>query len=134
MVTHCGILHCLPVPSDSAHVIISNGATLPVTHTGAAYFPTTSPLYLNNILVFPSLVKKIVSVRALTRDNPVTIEFDAYGFSIKDLRTGTVLSVVIPAASSTLFAQAPRLSTTASPPTLPPLCGMLVLDISATTP
>jgi hypothetical protein len=55
-------------------------------------FPTSAePLYLNNVLVCPSLIKNLVSVHALTRDNPVTVEFDASGFSIKDLRTRTVL-------------------------------------------
>jgi transposase InsO family protein len=92
MVTYPGIPHRLSVPSDSAHFIVGNGATLPVTHTGAASFPTiASPLYLNNILVCPSLVKNLVSVRALTRDDLVIVEFDDYGFSIKDLCTGTVL-------------------------------------------
>jgi hypothetical protein len=54
--------------------------------------PTSAaPLQLHNVLVCPSLIKNLVSVRALTRDNPVTVEFDVDGFSVKDLRTGTVL-------------------------------------------
>jgi hypothetical protein len=87
-----GIPHTHPVPPGSAHVIVGNDASLPVTHTGAIFVPTTSaPLHLNNVLVCPSLIKNLVSVRALTRDNPVTVEFDAFGFSVKDLQTGTVL-------------------------------------------
>jgi hypothetical protein len=37
------------------------------------------------------LIKNLISVRALTRDNSVSVEFDPFGFSIKDLRTKTVL-------------------------------------------
>jgi hypothetical protein len=48
-------------------------------------------LQLNNILVTPSLVKNLVSVRQLTRDNHVSIDFDPVGFSIKDLATRTVI-------------------------------------------
>jgi hypothetical protein len=50
-----------------------------------------SPLHLNNILVSPSLVKNLISVRTLTRDNNVSVEFDPFGFSIKDLPTRTEL-------------------------------------------
>jgi hypothetical protein len=42
-------------------------------------------------LISPSLVKNLISVRTLTRDNNVIIEFDPFGFSIKDLPTRTVL-------------------------------------------
>jgi histone deacetylase 1/2 len=87
-----GIQNSHPLPPGSAHVIVGNGASLPVTHTGALSVPTiAAPLHLHNVLVCPSLVKNLVSVRALTRDNPVTVEFDAFGFSVKDLRTKTVL-------------------------------------------
>jgi histone deacetylase 1/2 len=92
MATYPGIQDCRPISSDSTHIIVGNGAPLPVTHTGATSFPTnTEPLHLKNVLVCPSLIKNLVSVRALTRDNPVTVEFDAFGFSIKDLQTRTVL-------------------------------------------
>jgi hypothetical protein len=92
MATHPGISSCHPVPDNTAHVIVGNGAPLAVTHTGSMFFPTAhSSLRLNNVLVCPSLIKNLVSVRALTRDNPITVEFDASGFSIKDLQTGMVL-------------------------------------------
>jgi hypothetical protein len=48
-------------------------------------------LHLNNVLISPYLIKNLISVRALTRDNSVSVEFDPYGFSIKDLRTRMVL-------------------------------------------
>ena len=72
-------------------VTVGNGARLPVTHTAAGTIPTSStPLHLHNVLVTPSLVKNLVSVRQLTRDNNISIEFDPAGFSIKDIPTQTV--------------------------------------------
>jgi hypothetical protein len=92
MTGHLGIPNSHPLPVGSSHVVVGNGASLPVTHTGAITVPTSAaPLALRNVLVCPSLIKNLVSVHALTRDNPVTVEFDAFGFSVKDLRTGTVL-------------------------------------------
>lgn len=65
---------------------MGNGAQLPVTHHAHTSIPTaTSPLQLHDVLISPSLVKNLVSVRRLTRDNNVSIEFDPCGFSIKDL-------------------------------------------------
>jgi hypothetical protein len=55
--------------------------------TGNSIIPTTSSLCLNNILIAPQLVKNLISIRALTRDNSVSVEFDPWGFTIKDLRT-----------------------------------------------
>jgi hypothetical protein len=63
-----------------------------VTHRASMMIPTTRhSLHLDNVLVSPSLVKNLISVDTLTRDNNVTIEFDPFGFSIKDLPTRTVL-------------------------------------------
>lgn len=69
-------------------MIVGNGARLPVTHAADTIIPTSSqPLNLHNVLVSPSLVKNLVSVHQLTRDNNISIEFDPSGFSIKDLNT-----------------------------------------------
>jgi hypothetical protein len=92
MSTNNGILASHHVPPNSSHVIVGNGAPLPVTHTSHVSFNTSvAPLHLKNVLVCPTLIKNLISVRALTRDNPVTVEFDAFSFSIKDLQTRTVL-------------------------------------------
>lgn len=82
-----------PLPlSLSTSITVGNGATLPVTHrTSTAIATAHSPLHLNNVLVSPSLVKNLISVRSLTRDNNVSIEFDPYSFSIKDLPTRMVM-------------------------------------------
>jgi hypothetical protein len=37
------------------------------------------------------VIKNLISVRALTRDNYASVTFGPFGFSIKDFRTGTIL-------------------------------------------
>lgn len=73
MSNNSGILSSSPIPFHSAIIPTSS-----------------SPLHLNNVLVTPSLVKNLISVRQFTRDNNVSLEFDPAGFSIKDLPTQTV--------------------------------------------
>jgi len=87
MTPHATILsHSLslryPVPSS---IVVGNGSLLPVTSTGAALLPGS--LRLNNVLVSPSLIKNLISVRQFTSDNNCSVEFDPAGCSAKDLRT-----------------------------------------------
>jgi hypothetical protein len=43
---------------------------LPITSTGSYSFPTPhSPLVLNNVLVSPSIIKNLISVRRFTTNN-----------------------------------------------------------------
>jgi histone deacetylase 1/2 len=77
-------------PSTSS-ITVGNGTTIPVTSRGHSVLPTpASNFILKNILVAPSIVRNLLSVRQFTRDNSCSFEFDAHGFSIKDLRTGHV--------------------------------------------
>lgn len=88
--SHAGNLHSLQPLRSSPPIIVGNGATLPVTHQASSTIATDrSPLHLNNILVSPSIVKNLISLCSLTRDNNVSVEFDLFGFSIKDLPTRT---------------------------------------------
>jgi hypothetical protein len=78
--------------SNSSPITVGNGVTMPVTHRASTVITASrSLLQLNNILISPSLVKNLISIRSLTRDNNVSVEFDPFGFSIKDLPTHTVL-------------------------------------------
>ncbi|GJZ00830.1 hypothetical protein Tco_0518259 [Tanacetum coccineum] len=62
--------------------------TIPVTNTGHSILPTpTKSLHLNNVLITPHIVKNLIFVR----DNNCTIEFDAFGFSVKNFLTRRVL-------------------------------------------
>ena len=76
----------------AARITVGDGSSMPITHVGHAAFPSNSmPLYLSNVLVSPDIIKNLVSVRSLTRENPVIVEFDMFGFSVKDARTQMVL-------------------------------------------
>lgn len=93
MASHTGTLSNLQPLLNSMPITVGNGAAMPVTHRASTSIPTSrSPLLLNNVLVSPSLVKNLVSVRSLTRDNNISIEFDPFSFSaVKDLPTRSVL-------------------------------------------
>ena len=78
-------------PSFS-RIVVGNGASLPVHCAGPSTLSTSSsPLHLHDVLVSPSLIKNLVSVRKLTRDNQVSVEFDPLVFSVKDLRSKEVI-------------------------------------------
>ena len=73
-------------------ITIGNGSSLPITHVGRASFPSTSaPITMSDVLVSPDLVMNLVSVRRLARENPIIVEFDDVGFSMKDARNRMVL-------------------------------------------
>jgi hypothetical protein len=81
-----------PRPVFHTPVIVGNGSHLPITHLGQSAIPSSSrPLYLHNILVAPNIVKNLLSVRHFTTDNSLSMEFDPYGVSVKDLRTRDTL-------------------------------------------
>ncbi|GKA76737.1 ribonuclease H-like domain-containing protein [Tanacetum coccineum] len=71
---------------------VGDGHSIPVTNTGHSILPTpTRSLHFNNVLITPHIVKNLISVRQFVRDNNCTIEFDAFGFSVKDFLTRRVL-------------------------------------------
>ena len=72
--------------SSSAPITIGNGATMPITHTANSSILGTS-FHLHSVLISPDLVKNLIYVHSFTRNNNVSIEFDPFGFSIKDLPT-----------------------------------------------
>jgi hypothetical protein len=75
---------------NSHHIIVGNGSKLPILVVGSVQI-SSLPLYLQNVLVSPGIVKNLISVRQFTLDNYVSIEFDPFGFSVKDLATKTLL-------------------------------------------
>ncbi|GJR38942.1 ribonuclease H-like domain-containing protein [Tanacetum coccineum] len=73
-------------------VSVGDGHSIPVTNTGHSILPTpTRSLHLNNVLITPHIVKNLISVRQFVCDNNYTIEFDAFGFFVKDFLTRRVL-------------------------------------------
>lgn len=82
---------CFPSPFST--ITIGDGSTIPVSCTGNSYIPSSSTNFLlNNILVVPSLIKNLISVRQFCIDNQVILAFDPFGLSVKDLKMGEVLA------------------------------------------
>lgn len=108
-------------------IIVGNGATMPVSHSGDALIPTSSsPLTLRNVLISPHLIKNLISVRAFTRDNFVAVSFDPFGFSVKDLISGTVLLRDVTAPGTCIHSATPPTSSSPMPclPPSPLTCGI----------
>lgn len=78
----------LPSYSTPSHIVVGDGSLIPVSSTGFVSFPSTrGNLNLNNVLVSLQLIKNLISVRQFTIDNSCSVEFDPYGFSVKDYKT-----------------------------------------------
>nr|GEU47980.1 ribonuclease H-like domain-containing protein [Tanacetum cinerariifolium] len=62
--------------------------SIPVIDSGHSILPTPHrPLHLNNVLITPNIVKNLIYVRQLVRENHCTTVFDAFGFFVKDFMT-----------------------------------------------
>ncbi|GKD31280.1 hypothetical protein Tco_1242058 [Tanacetum coccineum] len=73
-------------------VLVGDEHSIPVTNTGHSILPTPfRSLHLNNVLITPYIVKNLIYVHLIVRDNNCTIKFDAFGFSVKDFMTRRVL-------------------------------------------
>ncbi|XP_071718192.1 uncharacterized protein [Rutidosis leptorrhynchoides] len=73
-------------------IYVGDGKSIPVINTGHSILPNPNrPLYLNNVLFTPDIVKNLISVRHFTRDNKVSVSFDEFGFSVKNYLTSHLL-------------------------------------------
>ncbi|XP_074293743.1 uncharacterized protein LOC141620890 [Silene latifolia] len=92
MTSSAGNLSSYSNSSISNSIIVGNGQSIPISGTGNTTLPKPHPpLSLRHVLHAPKLVKNLVSVRKFTTDNSVTVEFDPFGFCVKDYKTGTPL-------------------------------------------
>ncbi|GAA0184334.1 hypothetical protein LIER_31622 [Lithospermum erythrorhizon] len=72
------------------NIVVGDCNSVPISGYGHAVLPLPNPpLHLKNVLHVSKIIKNLISVRKFTTDNCVSIEFDPFGFSVKDLRTGT---------------------------------------------
>ena len=129
-----GILLSRLPPSHSS-ITVGNGHTLLVTCRGNSTLSTpTSSFQLNNILVVPSLIRNLISVRQFTKDNNCTIEFDAFGFSVKDFPTRR--EILCCNSTGDLYTIPPAASSAAPTPVSPshPVCGISVSVIPVLLP
>nr|GEY30737.1 ribonuclease H-like domain-containing protein [Tanacetum cinerariifolium] len=73
-------------------VSVGDGHSIPITNTGHSILSTPlKSLRLNNVLITPYIVKNLIFVRQFVHDNDCTIEFNSFGFFIKDFMTRRVL-------------------------------------------
>ena len=69
-------------------ITVANSIKVPIESSGSLSFPTRNrPLALKSVLVTPSLIKNLISVRRFTKDNSCSVEFEPLGFTLKDLRS-----------------------------------------------
>jgi hypothetical protein len=94
MASNSSILSCVFSPNHSTphSIIVGNESLLPVTSTGHTYFPFVDrSLSLYDVLVSPNIINNLISVRRFTTDNLVSVEFDPYDLSVKDLQIRNVI-------------------------------------------
>ncbi|KAJ9543614.1 hypothetical protein OSB04_023321 [Centaurea solstitialis] len=86
-----GTMHSL-TPCNSNFIQVGNGVVIPARYIGQCSFPFSYwPLQLKNVLVSDKIIKNLISVRCFTVDNSVFVEFDLFGFTVKDFQTGRPL-------------------------------------------
>ncbi|GKA39946.1 ribonuclease H-like domain-containing protein [Tanacetum coccineum] len=90
--SHTGNLQTFYLNRNFYSVIVRNGSSIPVIHSGHVQIPNPyRPLHLRNVFVTPNIIKNLVSVRKFTIDNKCSIDFDPYGFSVRDYHTRQTL-------------------------------------------
>jgi hypothetical protein len=83
-----GILDSLSSHPVYRYVTVGDGFSVPVSSSGQASLPSVlsnHPLHLCNILVTPRIIKNLISIRQFTTDNNCSVDFDPFGFSVRDL-------------------------------------------------
>lgn len=92
MASTSGNLHSVVKLNTGNSVVVGNGSTIPIHFSGKSHITSNSrPLALNKVLIAPKLIKNPISVRRFTTDNLCSVEFDPFGFSVKDLQTRKTL-------------------------------------------
>ena len=86
-----GILSSLSSHPPYRHVTVGDGSSVSVSASGHASLPSSfsdRSLHLRNVLVTPRIIKNLVSVRQFTTDNNCSVNFDPFGFFVKDSLPG----------------------------------------------
>lgn len=71
-------------------VAVGNGSFARTTNIGHGVLPShlfPRPLHLRHVLLCPSMIKNLISVLRFVTDNWRSVEFDPFGFSVKDFQT-----------------------------------------------
>lgn len=76
----------------SDDIMIGDGTTLPIKHTGSTSFPISNTHFsLTNVLCVPNITKNLISISKFCISNNASIEFLPYTFLVKDLHTEAIL-------------------------------------------
>nr|GEV13830.1 hypothetical protein [Tanacetum cinerariifolium] len=76
----------------SKSIIVGNGNGIPHHGYGSTILQNPErPIYLNNVLYAPKLIKNLINVRHLFIDNNVSLEFDPFSFVVNEFLKGTPL-------------------------------------------
>ncbi|GJZ59724.1 ribonuclease H-like domain-containing protein [Tanacetum coccineum] len=86
-----GILTSLSNSSIYPSVYVGNGSLYLLLIRDIACCTLLINLFTLIIFLSQLIIKKLIYVRKFTRDNDVSVEFDAYSFSVKDYQTRMVL-------------------------------------------
>jgi hypothetical protein len=88
-----GNISCFAPLSTPHFVTVGNGNSVPISCSSHSSLRTPSGhvFKLKNVLLVPNLIRNFLSIRKFTRDNFCSFEFDAFGFSVKDLKTHRVI-------------------------------------------
>lgn len=82
-----GILETLSDNNNYHSVLVGNRSPISITKTGHSYFHLNTlhnPFHIHNILITPNIIKNLISVRKFTRQTKCPIEFDKFGFTVKE--------------------------------------------------
>ncbi|XP_013632706.1 PREDICTED: uncharacterized protein LOC106338222 [Brassica oleracea var. oleracea] len=86
------ILHFFFNTNTGRSVMVGNGSSIPISSSGNSIIPSqTRPLHLKDVMIAPNIIRNLVSVCRFTTDNRCSVEFDPFGFSVKDLETRKLL-------------------------------------------
>lgn len=69
-------------------IFVGTGNTIPIhgsDHTN--HTNSTRSYNLNNIFLTPNIIKNLLSIQKSTIDNHTIVDFNAFGFSVKGLKT-----------------------------------------------
>ncbi|KAI0527296.1 hypothetical protein KFK09_002895 [Dendrobium nobile] len=73
-------------------VMVGDGRTVPITHSGLGLLPTPDrKLLLSNLLHIPAISHNLLSISKLVSTNNISITFTPNGFTLKDLQTNQPL-------------------------------------------
>ena len=87
-----GILKAVTNTSRPRSVLVGDGSAIPVVSVEHTEIPNPyRPPHLYNVLITPNIIKNLISVRQFTKQNKCSIEFDEFGFSVKDYLTRQML-------------------------------------------